>query len=1155
MWSSTLFCVLGVLGVTYVTGALAAPDNPSCTKLEREYTSSLPRRAVTSEGVELRVLLAWGSEPARAAATLLLVLLRHVRRYDNLHLTPAPLRLEELVKTYKEPPKTWTDAVVSVSTAWEPSSQPWLESRRSWSPDGGESSGLAGPRLIAFGDSGVPTQRVLHARLIPAAPFAACRRRARWTFYTNTTILELCGFLNFSSTDLPSVSSPSQLPRQHEGSESEMVVYGVGESADLLPELVSRARAAGVRLRPQSVDRATLTHYIRTANLSFLFIDYDFWREEPNVCVVEPPPCISNTSVCQRELDAVIAIRVGDINVLQSYEPDLLQLIYDFDPSNQTLRLLLELELNGTDIEEAACAWALTHQNELNAWNVIARREKFYVKFFYCEDDGDIMKYVDLISIIMSHHESEAIKNNFEIVVQAKPYNCSNPKNLSKKIHELEKYVQFDRLVSIIAAGVVGATEAAAQASRMHVPLLLIDAVAAIPAGRSAEPTNLWRVLGQSRHLALALQRFVQDSGWTRIAVLSQITPLAAELYAKISDGATFAHREYRIPIRPSKQEVVNSLLLLRTKAPIIFVNADCRVASVIMAAAIELEMSFDKGFVWIFREWPNTTVPTTLLTVSFWARGEEGVARESWHQPLLTKLKGLWPSGVWPPRALAIVDAFLMSLAGFSGMLLKKPNARHDLHSVATMRAFYKSLNQKPMKGINRVMQYKEGVVEESYVFVDEWHGDRFSRLAAWRVNASERTVIGPYQRPEHLPHEDGASTCVARAGNDFEPVCYDSMWVAALLLLAISPPALIFYRRALERRLLQAREIQLLECRQHVAALAAYLVEREAIELREELGTGHFGCVRQALLRLPGRGSRYVAAKALRENVSPAEESEFLREACTIASLHHEHIVRLVGVCISNGPPLVLMELAFFGDLLNYLRARRHLAENVERTDQETYAPVEEAAHVSGLELTRLAREAASALAYLGSRGVVHRDVRAANCLVDARRSLKLADFGMARETVVGAEGAPEYACRRRAMFPVLWMAPESLAHGVFSAATDVWALGVLVLELVTLGARPYGSMSPLRVLEYVAAGGCPPLPLDATPKTRALVQLCWQREAERRPSAAEVHSYLTARPRALRAALRIEQRPADADSGIGESPSTELLPKGSPLDSIDA
>lgn len=153
----------------------------------------------------------------------------------------------------------------------------------------------------------------------------------------------------------------------------------------------------------------------------------------------------------------------------------------------------------------------------------------------------------------------------------------------------------------------------------------------------------------------------------------------------------------------------------------------------------------------------------------------------------------------------------------------------------------------------------------------------------------------------------------------------------------------------------------------------------------------------------------TRGLCVQALRADSAPAEEAEFLREGCALAALQHAHVVRLLGVCAADGPPLLLMEYAFFGDLLRYLQERRHLAELAATKgdldsstdlvgDCEVTAVVEpEANHVSAAALTRLAKEAAEALAYLAKRRYVHRDVRAANCLVDSNRTLKLADFGM--------------------------------------------------------------------------------------------------------------------------------------------------------------
>ena len=61
----------------------------------------------------------------------------------------------------------------------------------------------------------------------------------------------------------------------------------------------------------------------------------------------------------------------------------------------------------------------------------------------------------------------------------------------------------------------------------------------------------------------------------------------------------------------------------------------------------------------------------------------------------------------------------------------------------------------------------------------------------------------------------------------------------------------------------------------------------------------------------------------------------------------------------------------------------------------------------------------------------------------------------------------------CYLPGMFPVRWMAPESLTDGIFTTASDMWSYGILLFEIMTFGSVPYQGLSNRQVLGYVKTG----------------------------------------------------------------------------------
>lgn len=239
------------------------------------------------------------------------------------------------------------------------------------------------------------------------------------------------------------------------------------------------------------------------------------------------------------------------------------------------------------------------------------------------------------------------------------------------------------------------------------------------------------------------------------------------------------------------------------------------------------------------------------------------------------------------------------------------------------------------------------------------------------------------------------------------------------------------------------------------------------------ERLGAGGMGEVFKAYSETL---ERTVAVKILHD---PQQAERFRNEAIIQASIRHPHIATLHEYRQVNGRPCLVMEYVE-GPTLDRLIGRLSIA------DTEA-----------------LVRPIAEAVGYLHGRGIVHRDLKPANVKRTPDGSIKLLDFGIARNVT-----APRMTRQGYVIGTAEYLAPEQFRHEV-SAASDVWSLGVLVYELLT-GQLPFTGDSLTALRLRVEAGRYTDPKVfrpDASDRLTSLIEACLRREPPRRPSMAEV------------------------------------------------
>ncbi|XP_071413194.1 serine/threonine-protein kinase PAK 3-like [Pithys albifrons albifrons] len=248
------------------------------------------------------------------------------------------------------------------------------------------------------------------------------------------------------------------------------------------------------------------------------------------------------------------------------------------------------------------------------------------------------------------------------------------------------------------------------------------------------------------------------------------------------------------------------------------------------------------------------------------------------------------------------------------------------------------------------------------------------------------------------------------------------------------------------------------------------------------EKLAKGGFGTVYTATNTVTGG---QVAIKQVSFQKQPKKE-QIVNELLVMRDHKHPNIVNYVDSYLVREKLWIVMEYVDGGPLSTVVKEVR-MAEGL---------------------MAAISRECLQALAFLHCHQVIHRDLKSDNILLGMDGSIKLADFGLC------ARITPEQSTRSSTVGTAHWMAPEYITKDAYGPKVDIWALGILVIEMLQ-GEPPYFQELPAKALHLIASQGIPELQNSEklSPALQHFLTCCLQTDEDSRWSAEELlqHPFL--------------------------------------------
>ncbi|XP_024543267.1 serine/threonine-protein kinase STY46 isoform X1 [Selaginella moellendorffii] len=246
---------------------------------------------------------------------------------------------------------------------------------------------------------------------------------------------------------------------------------------------------------------------------------------------------------------------------------------------------------------------------------------------------------------------------------------------------------------------------------------------------------------------------------------------------------------------------------------------------------------------------------------------------------------------------------------------------------------------------------------------------------------------------------------------------------------------------------------------------------IDSEQLKLLHKVASGSFGDLFRGVYC-----GQDVAIKVLKpERLNEDLQKEFAQEVFIMRKVRHKNVVQFIGACTKPPNLSIVTEYMSGGSVYDYLHKHRSVLK----------LPM----------ALRVAIDVSKGMDYLHQNNIVHRDLKAANLLMDENEVVKVADFGVARVKDHTGVMTAETGTYR-------WMAPEVIEHKPYDHKADIFSFGVVLWELLT-GKLPYDYLTPLQAAVAVVQKGLRPvIPKNTHPKLAELMEKCWQSNAAERP-----------------------------------------------------